>query len=588
MSARFTLSERDGSTAVATLTGSPRSAGTNQHQGTMVARFVEGRGFAAAHYLSLCVALVVLLYLGRRQWFFYDEWEFLATRGLGGQPLRLFDPHNGHWSTIPILIFRGLYALFGLRTYLPYIALLIVLHLITAHLLWRALLRIGADRWVATGIVGVFLLLGAGFENLTSAFQIGFVIPTLCGAVLLLLADHSDARFGPRDVVVWVVAVVALMSSAVGIAMVALAAVAALMRRGWRGALITVSVPAVVYLVWLALAGHQDSSSQLTTTTVLTIPDFVWKGLTNTIDASTGLIGLGAAAIIGLIVWLVWNRVHASSLAPVVGSGAAAVAFFALAGVGRAFYGSDQATAPRYVYEATALLLPVIAVVVSAFARRAFVALVAILVLAAFALSHNLLLLVSQADALAGAKEQSKAQILAGASLITSGALVIGHHPDPRLAPDLTTEDLTIMIHDNALPGTTDVAEKNRLDAVLALQVELSGTPEVPTTPSVTVQAGLGGGLQATVDGCVLATSYGANHKALLHFADRSSVRLTSSSTEQINAYLMRPDGLSSDPRQLSVQANQSIYLNVVANPPVTLTLDVPSADLQICGATTS
>src|SRR5271169_1851171 len=62
------------------------------------------------------VALVVWLIIGRSDWFYIDEWDFLAARKAGDLG-DLFRSHNGHWTTLPILAFRLLYALFGLRTY---------------------------------------------------------------------------------------------------------------------------------------------------------------------------------------------------------------------------------------------------------------------------------------------------------------------------------------------------------------------------------------------------------------------------------------------------------------------------------------
>ena len=53
----------------------------------------------------------------------------LQPGNLGG----LFRPHNEHWSTLPILAFRLLWQLFGLRTYVLYLALVVTLHLLVAH-----------------------------------------------------------------------------------------------------------------------------------------------------------------------------------------------------------------------------------------------------------------------------------------------------------------------------------------------------------------------------------------------------------------------------------------------------------------------
>ena len=543
------------------------------------------RGFTTAHYLTLVAAFLLLLYIDRRQWFFFDEWEFLATRGLGGQSLRLFFPHNEHWSTIPILIFHALYAVVGLRTYIPYIVVLLLLHLGTGYLLWRAMLRSGGDGWMATALAAVFLLLGAGYENLIWAFQITFITSTLCGVGMLVLADHGKERFGVRDAAVWVVAIVGLMSSGVGITMVAVAGVVALLRRGWRAALVTLSVPAAVYIVWLAAIGHNGFyATTVTKGTILLIPDFVWKGLTATVDGATGLVGFGAVGIVGLLCWLLYHHRDATRLAIPFAGAIGAVVFFVLTGLGRASYGIDQGTAAHYIYVATALLLPITAVIASTVARRALVVQMALLALFVFVIGHNLHELASQANFYAGVKQQSKQQILAGAQLIASRAPLIGSQPDPRFAPDLTTGDLAQMLREGALPNPTGLTQTNYLDAQLALQVDIATTPEVPMSGAVTVAAGGGGFLQRLSNGCVQATTYGANHYLVLRFTSPGSVRLSSPATEVVQATLqMPPQGGQSDARNLSFTAGSPVYLSgAVGGDQVTLYL--PPNAMQICG----
>ena len=67
------------------------------------------------------VAAAFLLYmlLARDQWFFQDDWDFIANRD-GGSFRDLMRPHNVHWSTLPIVVYRGLFQIFGLNTYRPY------------------------------------------------------------------------------------------------------------------------------------------------------------------------------------------------------------------------------------------------------------------------------------------------------------------------------------------------------------------------------------------------------------------------------------------------------------------------------------
>jgi hypothetical protein len=77
-----------------------------------------------AYLQSLLVTFAVLLQCGSHQWFFTDEWGYI-TRNLPGMGrLGLFVPHSEYWSTIPILVYRGLFAAFGLHSHLPVTAVL--------------------------------------------------------------------------------------------------------------------------------------------------------------------------------------------------------------------------------------------------------------------------------------------------------------------------------------------------------------------------------------------------------------------------------------------------------------------------------
>lgn len=70
---------------------------------------------------ELIVATVFFVRQAPRLWFFADDWEFLLNRRLSSDTLdTLFRPHNEHWSTVPILVFRTLFTSFGVRHYLPF------------------------------------------------------------------------------------------------------------------------------------------------------------------------------------------------------------------------------------------------------------------------------------------------------------------------------------------------------------------------------------------------------------------------------------------------------------------------------------
>ena len=69
----------------------------------------------------------LVLYLGRSLTFWYDEWSFITFSGSAVDFLR---PHNEHWSTLPLALYRATFALVQLNSYIPYLAELVAIHLL--------------------------------------------------------------------------------------------------------------------------------------------------------------------------------------------------------------------------------------------------------------------------------------------------------------------------------------------------------------------------------------------------------------------------------------------------------------------------
>lgn len=131
---------------------------------------------------------------GRSLWFREDEWEFLANRSVSS-PYDLINDHISHWTTLPILTYRVLYQLFGLRTYVPYLLVVLVVHLTCAALLRAVMRRAGVNPWIATAAASLFAFFGAGYEDMIWGVGISFSGALAFGLGYMLLADHD----GPVD-----------------------------------------------------------------------------------------------------------------------------------------------------------------------------------------------------------------------------------------------------------------------------------------------------------------------------------------------------------------------------------------------------
>jgi hypothetical protein len=321
----------------------------------------------------LAVASVPLyLAFARHEWFFLDEWDFLADRTAWnvGDLLR---PHVNHWTTLPIIAWRGLWSVFGLRSYLPYVVLSVLVHVAVAALVRVVMRRAGVDPWIATVVAAVVLFFGAGAENILYAFQITFTGALAFGLAHLLLADHE----GPIDRRDWLgvlAGLLGLLCSGVAIAMVAVVGLATLARRGWRVAAFHVAPLAVVYLAWWAKYARSvtDVTGDLGSTV-----GFVRRGFTIAFGSLGQVVGVGLLIAVVLLagLWLVRDDVIGARRAQLTAPFAlaiGAVLFFVLTGLGRtnAQRLIDDPGASRYQYVAVALLAPVLAVAIDALFRR--------------------------------------------------------------------------------------------------------------------------------------------------------------------------------------------------------------------------
>jgi len=136
----------------------------------------------------LCtVAFVYVLHLTSYKTFFLDEWTFIVSRRPWDVGLILL-PQNGYLTVIPIIVWKVLFATVGLRSYVPYEAVLLATH-VTVVLLLFVLIRRRSGDLPALAASATLLFLGSGAENIVYAFQINWVGSAAFGLLAMLLLD---------------------------------------------------------------------------------------------------------------------------------------------------------------------------------------------------------------------------------------------------------------------------------------------------------------------------------------------------------------------------------------------------------------
>jgi hypothetical protein len=541
------------------------------------------------HLAWLAVAGAYILRLDRHMTFFYDEWDFIQDRGLSHSLYSLWAPHNEHWVTLPVLAYRALLTVFGMRSYLPFIGLLIALHLILTHVLWRMCLRVGARPLIATVLTGVFAVFGAGSQNLVWAFQITFVGAVLFGWLWLWATDH-DGGFGRRDAAGWALGVAALMCSAIGVPMLMVTAIAVTLRRGWRAAAAAVSVPAAAFAAWYLLAGRvAQRTSPISKSTLVQIGTYTWDGISTALSGAVGFAGAGAVLAV-VLVYALLRRPSVPRDAIARAGAAGVVLSFAFIAIGRSGLGVTQSDRTRYAYVAIALLLPAAALLLSALFRPAAGPVLVFGLLAGLVLVVNVAALRAAAQFYTRGASADRQQILAAYDLVNRPGFVFAGAPTAVYSgPQPSVAGLRQIRRSGWLAPFYPVLPRYVLGARVRLETGLlpAGTAGPATVPAaVTATGGLS--VAPAGPGCLALTPASAPADSRLILAPSGRpllLTVTRAGAGQLTGSLSLP-GNSAVVRHLVPIRLAPGSSRVLLAPDAKASLTLPGGTTRVCGLT--
>jgi hypothetical protein len=344
---------------------------------------------ARVFWVAVVAALPAILWWGRDHWFYFDEWQVLGAEG-SAIPGYL-EGHNGHWSTLVRLDYRLNFALWGMRTYLPYQLPAVLSHLVVAVLVREVARRCGARGWIATAAGLAFLVFGSGRENITLGFQVSLTGSLVCGFALLLLTD-GPTTITRRDWLAFPVGVLGLMTSSVFVPMLVGLSVTTLLRRGVRVAAFYAVPLGAIYTAWYLRYGADSAGPlHLTGRALRYAVRTFWSTFDDLAQGITGILLLvvAAAALVAAVDRARRSASWAGAALP-LGLAASWLTFAGLTAVARAETAVAPGTPTRFLHISAALLLPLIALGSEELARRHTLLGVAALVPLAIGLPGNL------------------------------------------------------------------------------------------------------------------------------------------------------------------------------------------------------
>ncbi|MGH2831211.1 MAG: hypothetical protein ACRDK2_00410, partial [Solirubrobacteraceae bacterium] len=290
--------------------------------------------------LLILLAGALLLYLGSGLTFFYDEWEFIL-RDYGGGLHFMLVAHVGNIYFFPAASYKILFHLAGLNHYWVYRLEIVILHLIVGLLVY-ALARRRVSSVAALLASALILFLGAAWEDLLWAFEIGLLLSVAAGLATWLLLEREDRR---GDLAATVCLIVAMGSSSLGIALMVGVAAELAWRRQLSRAYI-VAIPAVLYALWYLNYGV----NQLTAESLGHTPGYI-EDLAAA--AFGGLAGRGLdwgrpLALLGIVA-VIWRLARPGHLsARLMGLLATALSLWIITGLARSTISPPESS--RYIY----------------------------------------------------------------------------------------------------------------------------------------------------------------------------------------------------------------------------------------------
>jgi hypothetical protein len=380
------------------------------------------------------VAGVLLLYMGRGLTFFYDDWNFV-TEDYGGGLHSLLRAHVGNISIFPIAVYKVLFHLVGLNHYAVFRLVVVVLHLLCGSLVFVLAAR-RVPRVPALLAAALILFLGAAWEDLLWAFQIGYLLSVAGGLAAWLLLESASRR---SEGAAMLCLVVAAGSSSLGIAIMVGVAVELAWQRRWRSGWVVI-VPAVLYGLWYLGYGE----SQITENGLIHAPGFA-EDLAAA--AFGGLVGRGLEwgrplALVGALVLLrrLFGTLPVS--ARLAGLLATGLSLWAITGATRSTISQPETS--RYIYlGAVVIVLAGVellqGIAISPRASAVAALLVAICAITGLTVLHN------GAEGLRSTSTVLTAEL--GALEIASPYVAPTYQPDPQRAPQLTAGPYLHTVH---------------------------------------------------------------------------------------------------------------------------------------------
>ena len=326
----------------------------------------DGRWSAWSFAAVMALFLVSrLLIYSDSAWFARDDWGLIGSRNDLNVDALLAD-HNQHWVSASVLMYRALYLMFGLNSYLPYVLTAALIIAGTAYALREVMRRSGVGPWTSTVVAAAFpFMCPAGGQSLANVLLLSSL---LFGLVQLLLIDRAGP-WSARDWLALIAGVAAITSSGAGVPVLVGVGLFALIRRGWRFCVLQFLPLALLFALWWSQYAPRDDV-WLPPISIGPLWDWLMSAAVGTAMAAGAstvsavlLVVVTASGVVALLV-PDSRRSRLTEALPALCLLAIPVVFAVFTYAGRWLLGPAAAQDSRYMALAVACVLPLVALAI--------------------------------------------------------------------------------------------------------------------------------------------------------------------------------------------------------------------------------
>lgn len=348
---------------------------------------LPSRAYAALLAAAALAAVAIIMVVGSPlKTFRLDEWFWLSDRQ-GSSLNEYLRPHYEHLSALPVAVFKAMFVNVGLEHYWVYRLVVAVLAVFIGVLVYVYAARRLGRGWAFVPAI-LTMVIGQGAYDIFWPFQIGYNLSIASGVGALLCFDRPGRR---SDLIASLLVVIALLSSSIGLAVLATAVVEVALSRGQRlvRAARVVAAPAVLYVVWyLHYDPPRSSQAAAPGEAVRLIFEIAGTALTALTAVPIGL-RLPAAFVLVLAVAIGLTRADGRYRRRLLVACSLPLAFWVLLVIGRGSTGTFQLLDSRYIYPGAVFTACVLAEVLRGTTRRAPAWVAAVVALAVVGATAN-------------------------------------------------------------------------------------------------------------------------------------------------------------------------------------------------------